>query len=71
MEGGGVAKWPSEGLEEIKRLKSEIEVAELAIAALVDVVREDGASWSTIGKALGVTTQSAHRRYADQSERGR
>ena len=30
---------------------------------LVDLARQEGASWASIGAALGVTTQAAHQRF--------
>ena len=33
-------------------------------AELVGLARDEGASWASIGAALGVTTQAAHQRFA-------
>ena len=41
-----------------------IEESEAAIAAVVDRLRWDGASWAEIGEVLGVSPQAAHKRYA-------
>ena len=37
--------------------------AELATAQTVDAARAEGATWSTIGMALGMTKQAAQQRY--------
>jgi hypothetical protein len=35
-------------------------------AELVDSARAEGASWASIGEALGVTTQAAHQRFSSR-----
>lgn len=42
--------------------------ADAAVRAGVERMRFDGHSWSTIGQALGVTTQSAHRRFSARAD---
>jgi hypothetical protein len=37
--------------------------ADRKLFALVGFARDAGASWASIGEALGVTTQAAHQRY--------
>jgi hypothetical protein len=39
------------------------EAADRKLFELVGFAREAGASWASIGRALGVTTQAAHQRY--------
>ena len=39
------------------------DAADRKLFELVGFAREAGASWSSIGEALGVTTQAAHQRY--------
>jgi hypothetical protein len=39
------------------------DAADRKLFALVGFAREAGASWASIGEALGVTTQAAHQRY--------
>jgi hypothetical protein len=39
------------------------DAADRKLFDLVSFAREAGASWSSIGEALGVTTQAAHQRY--------
>ncbi len=39
------------------------EAADRKLFELVGFAREAGASWSSIGEALGVTTQAAHQRF--------
>lgn len=36
-------------------------------AELVSTARAEGASWASIGEALGVTTQAAHQRFSSRS----
>jgi hypothetical protein len=38
---------------------------------LVGLARDEGASWASIGAALGVTTQAAHQRFATPVRRPR
>lgn len=67
MEGETICKdWNELGLAELSRLKAEIALAEVAVAALVSVLREDQVSWRRIGDSLGVTPQSVHKRYGRQ-----
>jgi hypothetical protein len=40
------------------------DAADQKLFELVGFARDAGASWSSIGDALGVTTQAAHQRYA-------
>ena len=40
-------------------------------AELVRLARDEGASWASIGAALGVTTQAAHQRFATPVPRPR
>jgi hypothetical protein len=35
-------------------------------AELVSTARAEGASWASIGEALGVTTQAAHQRFSSR-----
>ena len=39
------------------------DAADRKLFELVGFAREAGASWASIGEALGVTTQAAHQRY--------
>lgn len=59
--------WPQIGLDELTRIKTEIHTGQEAIRSLVYVLREDHVSWSRIGGALGVTQQSAHKRFSSIS----
>ena len=36
-------------------------------AELVSTARAEGASWASIGEALGVTTQAAHQRFSSRT----
>ena len=42
------------------------DAADRKLFELVSFAREAGASWSSIGDALGVTTQAAHQRYGSK-----
>jgi len=42
------------------------EAADRKLFELVGFAREAGASWASIGEALGVTTQAAHQRYGSK-----
>ena len=42
------------------------DAADRKLFELVGFAREAGASWSSIGEALGVTTQAAHQRYGSK-----
>ena len=42
------------------------EAADRKLFELVGFAREAGASWASIGQALGVTTQAAHQRYGSK-----
>ena len=43
------------------------EAADRKLFVLVGFAREAGASWASIGEALGVTTQAAHQRFGPQA----
>ena len=40
-------------------------------AELVGLARQEGASWASIGAALGVTTQAAHQRFGPPPAKSR
>jgi hypothetical protein len=53
-------------------LRAAVDVRDAADAylrELVDMARNDGATWAEIGEAIGVTTQAAHQRYGPRSAR--
>jgi hypothetical protein len=43
------------------------DAADRKLFELVGFARDAGASWSSIGEALGVTTQAAHQRYGPRT----
>lgn len=51
------------GLDTVQALRMIAETAESAQAQAVAQARGEGASWDAIGRALGVTRQSAHERF--------
>jgi hypothetical protein len=60
-----------EVLDEIRRLGARIAVVERDLAndkttldKLIQIARRQGASWSKIGEALGISAQAAHQRAA-------
>lgn len=64
---GLVSSW-GEQLTVGNALEAAVAVRTGADAYLVELVthaREAGASWASIGAALGVTAQAAHQRYRD------
>jgi hypothetical protein len=51
-------------------LRAAVEVrdeSDAYLRELVDVAREEGATWAEIGSAIGVTTQAVHQRYGRRS----
>lgn len=48
---------------ELERLAYQRQAVERSIARTVALSRTHGASWNTIGRALGVTAEAARRRY--------
>jgi len=55
-------------LEEVKAANVAQQGAMEALLAAVTNARENGSSWSDIGRALGLTRQGARQRFADLSE---
>lgn len=51
------------GLDYVQALRMIAETAESAQAQAVALARAEGASWDAVGRALGVTRQSAHERF--------
>lgn len=51
-------------LERLTGLRSDADALEDQIRAEVATARSVGAEWADIGRALGVTKQAAHKRYA-------
>lgn len=54
----------TECLDAITGAAAQREASERAIRFLVFTANQQGASWAQIGKALGVSAQAAHKRYA-------
>jgi hypothetical protein len=52
------------GLRATAALRRGVEALQ---AELVATARSEGASWASIGEALGVTTQAAHQRFRSRS----
>lgn len=48
------------GIDQCQSLRMIAETAQSALRQAVVVARDDGASWETIGKALGITRQGAY-----------
>jgi hypothetical protein len=58
---------PLAQLEEAARLKDEVgELTDALLGHFVDQARRDGASWSQIGEALGVSKQAAQQRHTSR-----
>jgi hypothetical protein len=62
--GFGVEQGYQSSQDRLTTLRNLADLTERAVAEGVAVARADGASWGTIGAALGVSRQSAHERYA-------
>jgi hypothetical protein len=62
---------PRTALEEINRARENVAFATARLHAAVLAAREAGASWATIGRAAGVTRQSAHARWGRAGEADR
>jgi hypothetical protein len=63
-------------LDEIRRLGDRIATAErdlanekTALDKLIQIARQQGASWAKIGEALGISAQAAHQRAARKTAR--
>jgi len=52
------------GLDGLSRVTRTISLLEVARVALIESLRESGASWGEIGRACGMTRQGAQRRWA-------
>lgn len=51
-------------LDRVQLLRMIRDTAESALPQAVAQARDDGASWEQLGRALGVTRQSAHERFS-------
>lgn len=51
-------------ISELEQSADHLKAAEARLDELVIEARDAGATWEEIGRALGVTTQTAHRRYS-------
>ena len=54
-------------LTELSGVVTQLKAYEASVDLLVIEARSVGATWNEIANALGVTTQTAHRRYSPQS----
>lgn len=52
-----------DSLEELAAHMRRLREMQEQVPFLVNVAREDGASWSDVGRALGTTRQAAWQRY--------
>jgi hypothetical protein len=66
-----------EVLDEIRRLGARIAIVERDLAndkttldKLIQIARQQGASWAKIGEALGISAQAAHQRAARNTAAG-
>jgi hypothetical protein len=56
---------PDEALAAVAELTGQVNVGERQLDAAVATARAAGASWEAIGRAAGITRQSAHERWRD------
>lgn len=54
---------PQNDVSDLILLAAVVDEAQSAMAAAVEQLRADGASWSQIGDALGMTKQAAEKRF--------
>lgn len=52
------------GLDTVQGLRMIRETADSALVNAVALARSEGESWESIGRALGMTRQAAHEKYA-------
>jgi hypothetical protein len=55
--------YPDDQLQELHDLQWAIFRQQLQLHTLVDTMRDDGISWTLIGRALGITKQAAQQRF--------
>lgn len=55
--------------EDLAALAELRDVVDQALVVAVTGMREQGLSWSVIGRELGITRQSAHERFASLTDR--
>ncbi|MBF6393825.1 hypothetical protein IU443_28255 [Nocardia farcinica] len=55
---------PLRGTADVRYAAAEVAEAEARLTAAVAAARKQGASWEAIGRAAGMTRQSAHERWA-------
>ncbi|WP_280245467.1 hypothetical protein [Nocardia abscessus] len=55
---------PTRGTADVEYAAKEVSAAQRRLAEAVRSAREQGASWEAIGKAAGMSRQSAHERWA-------
>jgi len=51
-------------IEKLKEIQEEIQTANFALVRFVCSAVESGCTWSDIGRALGITRQAAHKKFA-------
>ncbi|MEV6071846.1 hypothetical protein AB0L82_35355 [Nocardia sp. NPDC052001] len=69
IEDQGHAEWlrhiaPFRGLSAVEDAAEAVSAAQAELTHAVNQAREHGASWDAIGRAAGMTRQSAHERWA-------
>lgn len=56
-------------LGELKELHARVEAFDGQVFDQVRVIRQEGASWTTVGKCLGITRQAAQQRFSSPGRR--
>jgi len=55
---------PLRGTADVRHAAAEVAEAEARLTAAVAAARKQGATWEAIGRAAGMTRQSAHERWS-------
>ena len=61
--GSGSVEVPAEGWVGVSRAQEALDTARADLQRSVESARSDGATWRQIGEALGITAQTAHKRF--------
>ncbi len=57
------------GLDDLRRAADAVDGARARLQSAVELARADGASWRQVGETLGISGQSAHKRFDPAARR--